>query len=139
MGAHADSGEIVAAIAVDIVRLERVRALTAPAFRAAFLQGVPLPHRTEFAAVKLKRVHLNDCVGAALDEEARGLAVEVSDPELVPARVVVVKGLIADGAGRPGGTGKFAAGGAVEGQAGILLAEKDVLSSDKCGIWEKME
>lgn len=35
--------------------------------------------------------------------------------------------------------GQKAAGGAVEGQAGILLAEKDVLSSDKCGIWEKME
>ncbi|MFE4197828.1 hypothetical protein ACFRJ9_18380 [Paenarthrobacter sp. NPDC056912] len=32
-----------------------------------------------------------------------------------------------------------ASGGAVEGQAGILLAEKDVLSSDKCGIWEKIE
>ncbi|MFC8038638.1 hypothetical protein ACFUOZ_04725 [Paenarthrobacter sp. NPDC057355] len=32
-----------------------------------------------------------------------------------------------------------AGGGAVEGQSGILLAEKDVLSSDKCGIWEKME
>jgi len=35
--------------------------------------------------------------------------------------------------------GQKAAGGAVEGQAGILLGEKDVLSSDKCGIWEKME
>ncbi|BCW11304.1 hypothetical protein NtRootA4_23660 [Arthrobacter sp. NtRootA4] len=38
----------------------------------------------------------------------------------------------------PDGSQK-AAGGAPEGQAGILLAEKDVLSSDKCGIWEKME
>ena len=35
--------------------------------------------------------------------------------------------------------GKKAAGNAAEGQSGILLAEKDVLSSDKCGIWEKME
>jgi hypothetical protein len=35
--------------------------------------------------------------------------------------------------------GQKAAGNAAEGQSGILLAEKDVLSSDKCGIWEKME
>ncbi|UKA48489.1 hypothetical protein LFT48_13640 [Arthrobacter sp. FW305-123] len=32
-----------------------------------------------------------------------------------------------------------AAGGAAEGQSGIVLEEKDVLTSDKCGIWEKME
>lgn len=30
-------------------------------------------------------------------------------------------------------------GGAAEGQSGITLAEKDVLTSDKCGIWEKIE
>ncbi|WP_309073014.1 hypothetical protein [Paenarthrobacter sp.] len=30
-------------------------------------------------------------------------------------------------------------GGAAEGQSGILLEEKDVLASDKCGIWEKIE
>ncbi|WP_286179509.1 hypothetical protein [Arthrobacter sp. ISL-95] len=34
---------------------------------------------------------------------------------------------------------KKASGGAVEGQSGIILEEKDVLTSDKCGIWEKME
>ncbi|MET3368853.1 UNVERIFIED_CONTAM: hypothetical protein ABIE34_002098 [Jeotgalibacillus campisalis] len=32
-----------------------------------------------------------------------------------------------------------ASGGAAEGQSGILLEEKDVLTSDKCGIWEKIE
>ncbi|VXB05411.1 conserved exported hypothetical protein [Arthrobacter sp. 9V] len=32
-----------------------------------------------------------------------------------------------------------ASGGAAEGQSGIILEEKDVLTSDKCGIWEKME
>ncbi|MEV4950440.1 hypothetical protein MRBLAR21_003876 [Paenarthrobacter nitroguajacolicus] len=32
-----------------------------------------------------------------------------------------------------------ASGGAAEGQSGILLKEKDVLTSDKCGIWEKIE
>ncbi|MFK0038897.1 hypothetical protein ACIQTW_03565 [Paenarthrobacter sp. NPDC090517] len=32
-----------------------------------------------------------------------------------------------------------ASGGAAEGQSGILLEEKDLLSSDKCGIWEKIE
>lgn len=32
-----------------------------------------------------------------------------------------------------------ARGGAAEGQSGILLEEKDVLTSDKCGIWEKIE
>jgi hypothetical protein len=32
-----------------------------------------------------------------------------------------------------------ASGGASEGQSGIILEEKDVLASDKCGIWEKME
>ncbi|WP_238324328.1 hypothetical protein [Paenarthrobacter aurescens] len=30
-------------------------------------------------------------------------------------------------------------GGAAEGQSGIILEEKDVLASDKCGIWEKIE
>ncbi|MCM0614753.1 MULTISPECIES: hypothetical protein [Micrococcaceae] len=34
---------------------------------------------------------------------------------------------------------KKASGGAAEGQSGIILEEKDVLTSDKCGIWEKME
>ncbi|WP_231745415.1 hypothetical protein [Arthrobacter sp. EpRS71] len=34
---------------------------------------------------------------------------------------------------------KKASGGATEGQSGIILEEKDVLTSDKCGIWEKME
>lgn len=37
-----------------------------------------------------------------------------------------------------GGSTK-AKGGAAEGQSGVILEEKDVLASDKCGIWEKIE
>ena len=90
--------DLVEAVAVDVAGLDAVLPLAVVLERRA-LVGPP-PHLLELAVAQRPGIHLHQAVGAADDQDARRLAVEVGDAEHVAARAV---------AGRVGPVGDLAA------------------------------
>ena len=80
---------LVPPIAIDVGGAQNMGALTAIA-RTVFAI-VPAPQLAQLPVVELVGDDLDGVIGAAIDDQARGLAIEIGDAQLIPTIVVVIR------------------------------------------------